>query len=144
MQLHPTLTTILTLPADPVTSAELADAVGLHESTIARAVQAGKIEGLLINMRGHGKTMRYRITKAAAVRWLWNNTNQDRTLLRAAMETECPKLLKLIESQPVTNASEPEPKARPSRAAKAHSNVIPFDERCDLFPELRPTTSAAA
>lgn len=147
MHLHPTLTAILSVPDDLLTSKQLAEALQAHESTIARAVQGGKIEGTKMNIRGNGATMRYRITKAAAIRWLWRSTNSDRTVLRAAIDAECPELLPFLDGSLQANAeAEAEAMRQASkRPRRGHAlNLLPFDPSADLFPQLTPAAKSVA
>lgn len=128
ISLHATLEKIVRFPHDPLTSSDAAECIGCHAKTINDGVRLNKIEGTKQNLRRHGSSRRYRITKAALIRWLWENEGGDKQTLRTAMEQLCPKILKSIE------ASE-----RPAKPKAP--NILPF-EHPDLF--LQPTTRQTA
>lgn len=113
-------------PHDPLTSEEAADCLICDRRTINDACRLGKIESTKQNLRRHGSTRRYKITKAALIRWLWQNEGGDKQTLRAAMQELCPRILKTLEGR-----DQLKPKA---------SNVIPF-EHPDLFlsPSIKQT-----
>lgn len=145
MNLHPTLTAILEQD-DPMTSKALADCLVIDSRAVCKAIQTGKIEGTHINLKGEDKIHRYRITKAAAIHWLWKSTKGDKTLLRAAIEAECPAMLPFLTGDAVRDeAAEAEAlsRSRKSRKPARGPNIIPFDPKCDLFPQVKPATQVA-
>ena len=124
---HATLEKIVTFQFDPMTSADAAECLGCHYGTINDACRLGKIESTKQNLRRHGSTRRYKITKAALIRWLWLNEGGDKQTLRTAMQELCPRILKTLEGR-----DQLKPKA---------SNVIPF-EHPDLFRQQQQQQTA--
>jgi hypothetical protein len=115
---HATLEKVVYFPHDPLTSADAAECLGCHFGTINDACRLNKLEATKQNLRTHGGNRRYKITKAAIIRWLWENEGGDKQTLRAAMQELCPRILKTLEGrdQPKTKAG----------------NILPF-EHPDLF-----------
>lgn len=144
MKLHPTLAAILEFPADPLSCAELAGCLGMHEHTLQRAVNLNKIEATAVNIRGSGKKRSSRISKSSAIRFLYDHTSHDRAMLRAAIEAECPALLPFLTGDAPRDAAAEAEALRSKRRKPARGpNIIPFDPQHDLFPQLPPATQVA-
>jgi|GEM_PF-2484480 len=129
ISMHATLEKIVRYPHDPMTSAGAADCLGVHAKTVNDGVRLNKIEGTKQNLRRHGSSRRYRITKAALIRWLWQNEGGDKQTLRAAMEQLCPRILKSIDAE-----------ERPQTAKPKAANVIEFQPDFFLPPPAKQTS----
>jgi DNA-binding transcriptional regulator GbsR (MarR family) len=113
---HAPLEAILRFPHDPMSADEAGQVLGRDGSTISMACRHGKIASTASNFKGKGNQRCYRIAKSNLIRWLWQNEQGDKAMLRAAMEQLCPRILKTLEP-----AHQPRPR-----------NVLPF-EHPDLF-----------
>lgn len=132
MALHQILTDILSFPATELTAGEAADVLGVVRQTITVAIQTGDIEATRRNFKGHGRQQRYRISKAALIRWLWDHTTGDRAILRAAMTQECPEILRALDpklSGPAPDNIIPVATRRP----KPRPVHLPHPDQLDLF-----------
>lgn len=100
---HSTAEKIASWPTDELSAGEFANILGIGAHCISTACQKGLIETLQIHVRDKAERKHrrntYRITKAAALKYIWANTSGDRAQLRAALDQICPHLLKVWESE---------------------------------------------
>jgi hypothetical protein len=138
------ITTILTWKAPDFTAKELAEIIGVATSSVTEAIRLKRIEALSLDMRGSGKRQRLRttrISKRAAIRWIWLNTTGDRATLRDTLAEHAPALLKRLENEPdppQTPSPKPQPRKPLIRADVWHPNQLA------LFPETCTPNSSAS
>lgn len=131
---HAQIEAVIRFPNDPLSASEAGLCLGWSSTTIGAACRSGDLTANATNCKprstSRGNVKRYRITKANLIHWIWKNEQGDKTMLRAAMQDLCPKILKVIE------ASE-----RPATARPKAANIIAF-EHPDLFdPQPRSIAS---
>ena len=138
------ITTILTWSSPDFTAKELAEIIGVSTSSVTEAIRLKRIEALSLDMRGSGKRQRLRITrisKLAAIRWIWRNTTGDRATLRATLADHAPSLLKRLEKEPdpeQPTLPKPQPRKLLNRPETWHPNQLA------LFPETCTPTSSGS
>lgn len=98
--IHPTVDAILDHPGVHLGTGEVAHIFGTTPVSISEALRTGRIEGHAPNYRGNGMLTRYRVTKHALLKYLWDTTTGDKALLRAALSERAPALLKALENPP--------------------------------------------
>lgn len=99
MHLHDRLHSILTWDRPDLTAVEAADLLGLSRWTISATLKAGAMEGSVVRGKGRGNKQHYRIGKAALIKWMWDNTVGDRTMMRAELAKHAPQVLAVLEAQ---------------------------------------------
>jgi DNA-binding transcriptional regulator GbsR (MarR family) len=104
MHLHDRLHNILTWSAPDLTAVEAADLLGLSRWTISASLKQGQMEGSVVRGKGRGNKQHYRIGKAALIKWMWDNTVGDRTMMRAELAKHAPEVLEVLEAQPVVES----------------------------------------
>lgn len=120
------LNSILDWPTADLTVGEASDLLALDRRTIGAWIQTGRIEASWIGGRGTGHKMHYRISKAALIKWLWDNTTSDRSMMRAVLETRAPKLLAVLDRlSTAATAPAPTPEAASGRRRRAAAPAAP-------------------
>ena len=124
--MHPVVA-ILNAPGSDLTPLELADLMGYARQSISEAVRDGRIEAISTNCRGAGACRRHRITKIAAIRWIWCNTTGERETLRAILAERAPAVLKLMEKADHRLAQSAQTPTAPKPSANAwHPDQLPL------------------
>lgn len=116
---HTTLEALVRFPRHTLRVSEAAEVLERDRATVSAACKHGDIPSRKDNFKGRGNRCTYTIQKSDLILWLWNNQSGDRSMLRAAMEELCPRVLRAIERSSGAD------KARPK-------NVLAF-EHPDLF-----------
>jgi hypothetical protein len=93
---HAQLEALIRFPHDPMTTAEMADVLGVHEKSVGRALLNKRMEGTMQNLGGRGKVMRYKVSKSAGVKWLWESAGGDKAVLKEAIDQLCPEMWRLL------------------------------------------------
>jgi hypothetical protein len=113
---------------------DLASALSMDDTFIGKAIRGGHLSACMMRGSGHGRKMRYRITRSNALLWVWRNEHGSREMLTAAMQLHCPKLLNRILATPATaepfKAATHAAHAAPKAAAKPEPMLTP---ELDLF-----------
>jgi hypothetical protein len=149
MDLHETLDQILTHPTPELSPVEIAFILGVSRQSVTEAIRLDRMEGVKMTFREHGARERYRVTKSALVKWLWDHTTGDKSTLRAALAMKAPGLLAVLE-QPQNLVRFPAGQTHKSTTPNLNSNrATPprhvhttantsrrFDGHPDLFDEL--------
>lgn len=139
LALNSLVESILAFPRETLTPADLGSILERNETTIQQACKHGQIEAQSTCARGSGHNRRWLITKAAALRYLWESTQGDKTLLRASLEQHAPALLRLLDPKP----AEPPANILPAREAKARpANVIVAHSEFAFVADLKPAATA--
>ncbi len=97
MDFHETLDAILTHPTAELTPVEISYILGVSRQSVTEAIRLEKMEGVKYSFRCRGKRDQYRVTKSALVKWLWDHTTGDKSMLRAALAMKAPGLLAVLE-----------------------------------------------
>lgn len=137
---HDRLHAVLQHPHKDATMQEVADLLGMERSSVNRAVRYGHLEAMKIMAGGCGKKCQLRITKAAIVKWMWDNTTGDRAVMRAELALHAPALLRLLETLHTAAALPPPANVLPfqrPRRARAVPHVDLFAGHPDLFDQAQ-------
>lgn len=119
------------------------------EAENARIAERWKREGRQgpppLLKRKTGKKHIWRVTAAALLAHIVTHT-YPRTLLMQSIRELLPKWEAFAQriASGATVVEAREQTAKKAKAANNAPNVLPFDESCDLFPQLRPATPSAA
>ncbi len=132
IEIHNTLHLILTHPSADLTSCEVAEVLAVSKQTVTEAIRLGRLEAVRYNLKGRGEQWRYRVAKAALVKWLWEHTTGDRALLREALAARAPGLLAMLEApRNLVPFENPKPEIRSPKLARRRAD--PHGGHPDLF-----------
>ena len=117
---HAIVDTIMRWPTSELSSGELAEIMGVHRSTISSACHSGQIESIRVRVRELSTSTRarttHRISKAAALMWIWDCTSGDRHLLATALKASAPEVYKaclITRKRQASEARKANPKTKP-------------------------------